>query len=948
MAVELLGRRLGRMHRSFGKAGVLALMWFWFAVSAAWAASEIVVKAGEHPGFGRLVFNFEDKVAVRTSRAGNRVHLQFDTAAAIGSPGKLPHNISNFTGGQGEADIVVKPGSVLRPSRMGNLLVLDVLDQSPPRSPESEPPSAEPKAEPASEAAQPVPSRAREEPPPREAARPEPAPAHRDAPPETPASPGGIALAARKLPASGTASEAAIAIPFESGVGAAAFRYGDSLLLVFDVRRPIDLAGLRDDPFFGKATLSLLPEATLIRVPLAAAGPGFALHRTPEAWVVASSPNPPGVRPITMDMGEGRLLFAAEHPGRTVVLAEPDSGSMLLVGTQSTEGQGVQAGRQTPGFNVLPSIQGVAIEALSDSLSLHAGPAGFVLSGGPEGLGIGVSPAESVGRAAALSRRFDFPASSTDALRERLHARMLECATAPALARGRKRRAAAESMIALGLGAEAQSLLQLAAAGDPREAGDPDNSGLAAIAALLAGRVGESDGISDPRLDGTDEIAFWRAARDAMRNESLPEAADTFAASTPLLLAYPETLQARLLPLAAETLIAGKKLKAASVLLDRFPSESTLALARSMLAEAKGDTDAALAGYDALASSGDRLLRSRAIERATELRLSAGRASPADTAQILEKSMFAWRGDARELNLRLRAAELRAQSGAWREALDLLRETASVFPEEQPTIQGRVRELVAKMLQPENADRVAPLNFISVVENNADLLPQGLQTPDIAGRLADKLLALDLPKRAGGLLEKIMRATPEGPVRANLGARLGALRLREGDAAGARAALAASQAGGLDPSLAENRTLTEAYAIAKAGDVSGAITALAGLESAAAADARAKIQENAKAWPEAEAALRELVAKTVPEEGPLDAGQRATVLRLASAAAQAGDAAQLAALRERQAARMGDGKEADLFRLLTAPPIQDTADLPRAGQEAALARKVAGSVSGAR
>ena len=80
------------------------------------------------------------------------------------------------------------------------------------------------------------------------------------------------------------------------------------------------------------------------------------------------------------------------------------------------------------------------------------------------------------------------------------------------------------------------------------------------------------------------------------------------------------------------------------------------------------------------------------------------------------------------------------------------------------------------------------------------------------------------------------------------------------------------------------------------------------------------------------------MAKTVPPEGRLDDAQRRTLLRLATAAARAGDEAALAALRQREGTRMGSGPLADMFRLLTADQVRSVADLKRSGQEAALAR----------
>ena len=79
-------------------------------------------------------------------------------------------------------------------------------------------------------------------------------------------------------------------------------------------------------------------------------------------------------------------------------------------------------------------------------------------------------------------------------------------------------------------------------------------------------------------------------------------------------------------------------------------------------------------------------------------------------------------------------------------------------------------------------------------------------------------------------------------------------------------------------------------------------------------------------------------------EGKLDDAQRRTLLRLATAAARAGDQAALTALRQREGARMGSGPLADMFRLLTADQVRSVADLKRSGQETALARELPGQL----
>jgi hypothetical protein len=245
------------------------------------------------------------------------------------------------------------------------------------------------------------------------------------------------------------------------------------------------------------------------------------------------------------------------------------------------------------------------------------------------------------------------------------------------------------------------------------------------------------------------------------------------------------------------------------------------------------------------------------------------------------------------------------------------------------------------LLHDKAADRLPPLEFVALIDENADLVPD---TPDgdaMEGVLADKLVALDLPDRAGPVLDKLMRAAPPGPGRAALGARLAKLRLTDSDAAGVQAALAAltaSDAADLPPALTEQRAILRANALASQGDAAGAISTLAGFDSVPADAVRATIMEQAKDWVGADRALSEYVAKTVPDTGTLDDNARRLLLRLATAAARAGDATTLATLRSKQVARMGTGPLADMFRLLTESPVQDTDDLARVGREVGYAR----------
>jgi len=731
----------------------------------------------------------------------------------------------------------------------------------------------------------------------------------------------------------------AFVLPADAALGLAAFRRGDNALVVFDQRRPFDLAALRAHKLLAGARIQMLAAGTLLSIPLPR-DKELSISRHRLGWRITLGSPSSTVEPIRVAPKDARLMLATAGANKTVTMADPETGSTLLIGTLRQSGQAILVTRHWPLFSVPRSWQGVVIEPLSDALSLRAEQEGFVLAGGPAGLAIGGDPeaATQIAGTSRTDRLFNLPNHELAQLLARSRTQLREAAAAPALARGRPRRELGQTLIALGLGAEAEAVLRVAATDDPREAEAPENIGLSAIAALLAGRLDDATGLHDKRLDGAEDIRFWRAVARAMRREGDPQAAADFVATGKIPLSYATTLRERLLPLVAETMLLAGQTVPARKLLESQPESPALEYARALLAQADGQPEEALAKLTVLSRSRDRLMRAKAAPRAVELRLARGELKPDQAAAALERLLYIWRGDERDLSLRQRVIDLHVQAGSWRPALALLRDTEEAFPEAKADIQTRHRQVIAQLLQDAAMDRMRPLELVSLVDENADLMPDGPAGIEVASRLSDRLLALDLPRRATELLRKLIAHTPPGPVRAQFGARLASLRLQEADPGGTLAALDLSAAPDLPEPLREERTVLAARAQAQQGDPSGAIALLAGLKSETALRARAGILEEQHNWPMATAALRALVDRTVPAEGKLSEAQQRGLLRLATAAAQAGDSAELALLRSHDLPRLAPGPIADLFRLLTSDSIQSVADLARSGRELALAR----------
>ena len=444
-------------------------------------------------------------------------------------------------------------------------------------------------------------------------------------------------------------------------------------------------------------------------------------------------------------------MVPADQPGRVISVPDPLTGGVVLVGTQLAAGQGMPVARSAPEFGLLETWQGLAVKPLADALQLTPVQSGFVLALDPQ-RPLAVSPTmpQTVAENAVqgFSRRFDFPNLPSGQLQRRLQSAIAEASAAPSQSRGRKRIAAAQAMLALRLGVEAQALLTLAATDDAMLADDPVRIGLSAIAALLAGRMTEADTITDPRLDGSDDVTLWRAIRLALRDEGAPAAATNFATLSNLMLTYPASLRTVMLPLLAETMALGGETDAATVLVKTNLNEEGLDFSRALLAARDpARVLAALESLDRLAASNDRLLHVRAAIKAIEVRLAAHMITPSVAADAMDRQIYAWRGDEREMATRLRVAELRTDSNEWRPALRLLRETSELWPNATATLQPRMVATFMRALATDSAAPLAPLELLALADENADLIPTGEAGQALSARLADRLIALDLPQR---------------------------------------------------------------------------------------------------------------------------------------------------------------------------------------------------------
>jgi hypothetical protein len=507
--------------------------------------------------------------------------------------------------------------------------------------------------------------------------------------------------------------------------------------------------------------------------------------------------------------------------------------------------------------------------------------------------------------------------------------------------------AVAETMLALGLGPEAQAVLDVASGDDPTLRDQPRTVGLRTAAAILADRPDGADAIGNPALTGTGEVELWRAMAQIERGQASAQTARNLAATMPILQAYPAPLRDRLLPGALETMALNGQAAAATTALTELPGDPRLDLVRGMVHEMANEPAAALALYDRVATSRDRFAGYKAQLRAIELRLKDGKLDAKAAADAMDRTLYGWRGAEQELALRLRIAALRRQDGQWREAMEVLRDGRAALPDNRPAIDQQMEVIFAALLTGESSPPMPTADLAALFDQNLDLIQKMSWTEPDATKVVDHLVALGLQARAEPIMARLVALSTDPARRVVLGARLASLRMTMGDPNGAIAALSdtAPPAGVGDPAVMAARQMMYARAEADRGNTDAALTMLQALDLPEALAARADIYTARKDWPKAVAALTALEGKRIGAATDLTADQQSLVMRLAVAASLAADTDTVQRLSRTYAPAMAKGNSAAMFRLVSSSPIRGTADLPRAFEEIQLARQLPNSLS---
>lgn len=809
------------------------------------------------------------------------------------------------------ASLLVTPedGFTLSTDREDGALFLDVVRRKPPEpaktAVEVPGPAAQPAAAMPSAPAPAAPSRA-----------------------EAPVSPERSPEAAPKRQAG-----AGLVFPFHALPPAVLFERGGVATLAFETAGPIAVpAGSQGLVPVGlperTGPLTVLrfsvPQGRLVDLNAVATGSG-------PAWELSAgdtlSPSDT-LDPVRQPDPSGRIAvsLALPRPGSATWL-DLDGERIAVVTSAAQRPVGNPKNRRFVDFEILPSRHGLAVLASADDLAVR--PELDAVTIGREG-GLAASAAARKAEPAladmgtlAIAREA-WERARTGVVRETLRGLANAAAAATPSERGPARLALARAYLANGLDPEGLAALETAAADDPLLAAQRDTALLRGIALVRMERNAEALKVltATPLADDP-EAALWRAMAAAGAGDW--KTAETgFLKVLPLAKRYPADVAQQIRATAAESAIENGDAETAAA---RAEDErdlppwirDRLALVRARVAEATGQTEAALDAFTRLEGAAVRPVSVEARLRGTLLARAAGKLTPDAAIERLERLAMTWHRGPIEDGITVGLARLYLGAGRWRDAFMAVRR-ANAFAPNAAASAALTRDAQAafeSLYLTAKGDTLSGIDAVALFFDFRELSPIGRRGDEVVRRLADRLVGLDLLDAAADLLKYQIDNRLTGPARSAVAARLATVRLMDDKPMQALQVLDASDLPELPRELKRARGLIRARALS---DLSRTDLALETIEGESGPDIerlRADIYWGARRWREAGEAHEALLGEAWRSGQPLDEPARADAVRAAIAYDLAGEAIGLERLKAKFSEAMAASPDARTFALLT-------------------------------
>ncbi|HEY0329246.1 MAG TPA: tetratricopeptide repeat protein [Rhodopseudomonas sp.] len=793
---------------------------------------------------------------------------------------------------------------------------------------------------------------AKTEPKPEAAKPPEPADKPAAAPPPAAA----VALSEPGMAVDIRRSNAGLRLqfPFATPVAAALFRRADTLWLVFDSPKLLDLEPVRRQGGSNIAEISglALPSGQAVRIRLSR--PQLAsLTGDAQGWALTfadamQSPTQPlqAVRNIS-DPAGANVTVQLAAPGLLHRIVDPDAGDTLMVVTAAAPARGFIKRQDFVEFALLESLHGVVLQPFSDDVTATVGADKVVLSR-PGGLTLSSASFGGGDRGSARSRPIfdvnEWQKNQQGSFAEKQDELINASAKASGEARIMARYELARFYMARGMYAEAKGVIDLVLGELKSGQDDPVALIIRAACSVMIGHPEDAlKDLANPAIGANFDSQLWRALAVAKQGK-WPEAREKLKNVEFITNGLPLDMQRVVISEAMRASLEVKDYAGATNLSSELDHvgvpaqiQPAVAVLRGRLDQALGrDGDALLKYRDAMLSP-DRAAATEATLLDLMLRQKRGEISPADMLPELERLALTWRGDELEVRAQQMMAKMYADLGRYRESLAAARLATELLPNSEGARQAQddASALFAQVFLSPKGDDMPPIDALAMFYDYRGLTPIGRRGDEMIRRLADRLVAVDLLDQASELLQYQVDRRMEGAARAQVAARLAMVYLMNRKPDRAITALRSTRIADLSGELRSQRLLLEARAQSDIGRHDLALDIIANISGREAIRLRADIYWASRRWREASEQIELYLGDRWRDFKPLDSAEKSDVIRAVVGYALAEDALGLGRFREKFAPLMTGGADKVAFDVASTPSNGSNAEFSAIAKMAA-------------
>jgi tetratricopeptide (TPR) repeat protein len=746
---------------------------------------------------------------------------------------------------------------------------------------------------------------------------------------------------------------------FAAATPAALFRRADTLWLVFDSLKPIDIEPIRSKGGALIAEASLLPleKGQAIRIRLnrpqmpslkADDQPDTAIWTLTFADTMQAPSQPLVVIRNTPAPETANVTVPFSRPGLLHRLVDPDAGDTLLVVTAAPPVRGFIRQQDFVELSLLESIHGVAVHPKSDDVTAEISPEKITL-GRPGGLTLSVADVAAQRAPTAVRPIFD-PSEWRQSQDEQFLVRQDALIAAASVAEPNQRLQArinlARFYMARGMYPEARGAADFALAGAKPGLEESSALMLRAVASILIGRPEQGlKDLANPVIGTSYDSQLWRALAYA-RQGKWSEAREKFKNVEFAISLLPVELQRIVI---SEAMRASLKVKDYGGAAKRrsdleilgIPPEMKPAAAvlRGRLAEALGHDKDAQSEYKFAVDSPDRAAAAEGKLFDIMLRQKRNEIGQADALRELETLSMIWRGDGVEVRVLQLLARIYSDTGHYSESLAAVRASTRLQPNSELSRQGQdaAAALFAQLYLSPKGDDLPPVDALAMFYEFHELTPIGRRGDEMIRRLADRLVAVDLLDQAADLLQYQVDKRLEGAARAQVAARLAMVYLTNRKPDRALSALHTTRIADLSGELRQQRLLLEARAQSDVGRHDLALDIISNIVGREAIRLRSDIYWASRRWRESAEQIELYYADRWRDFKPLNPVEKSDVIRAVVGYALAEDALGLARFREKYAPLMSGEADRAAFETASSPAASNSAEF-------ALIAKMAASV----